>query len=445
MLHHRGSPATAPAGLAALALLWVGLTPVLAAPAPPPPPLGAVRIEAAGHDAGGAVLKVGDRLTVSARGTRGAAVTFQIVGIPQVVAMREASTGAYQAQPSLYTGTYGVRPQDAARNAAVLVTLEVGARRVTAVADPPVTVDGRAPRVVALYPAADRPVANLRPNVVAEVFDEETAIDPRSVRLLIDGRNVTAQTSIAETAVSYNPPRPFAPGRVQVRLTMADRAGNVRRVAWDFQVVEPPGLVKTVTLNPPAPLTGDDVLTVVATGAPGGSARFLLGGLGRPVPMRESRTTPGAYFGTYSPDPGTNLLRVSLTVEVTRGGQTARLQASTPVTVLTRRPAPPVVEAPGRALVLGPGGGGGPQVVLRGRTRPGFRVVGRIAYEDAEDTTDERGTLAEFLAVAATDGGWRVALPLAAPPGARLAATLVVVDPVGQRSAPLVVSLGRLP
>ncbi|MDQ7828576.1 MAG: hypothetical protein QN122_04570 [Armatimonadota bacterium] len=391
------------------------------------------------------MLKVSDRLTVSARGTRGAAATFQIVGIPQVVAMREASTGAYQAQPSLYTGTYVVRPQDAARNAAVLVTLEVGARRVTAVADPPVTVDGRAPRVVALYPAAEHPVANLRPNVVAEIFDEESSVDPRSVRLLIDGRNVTAQTSIAETAVSYNPPRPFAPGRVQVRLTMADRAGNVRRVAWDFQVVEPPGLVRTVTLNPPTPLAGDDVLTVVATGAPGGSARFRLAGLGRTVPMRESRTTPGAYFGAYSPDPGTNLLRASLTVEVTRGGRTDRLQASTPVTILTRRPAPPVVEAPGRALVLGPGGGGGPQVVLRGRTRPGFRVVGRIAYEDAEDAVEARGTLAEFLAVAGTDGGWAVALPLAAPSGARLAATLVVVDPVGQRSPPLVIPLGRLP
>ncbi|MDR7428462.1 MAG: hypothetical protein QN160_12480 [Armatimonadota bacterium] len=417
-----------------LTALLLGANPLWAAPVPLPP-VGGVRIELLTHDAR-RPLRPGDRITVTLRGSAGGSATFHIFGVVANVGMREIRTGVYQAQPALYTGTYIVRPGDAALNAAVLASLSVGGHEVMGVGNRPLTIDTRGPVVVSRQPKPGVNLANIRPNIVVQYFDGISGVHPGTVRLAVNGQNVTARASISETEVAYNPESPFRPGPVQVQVAAGDRAGNSERVEWSFTVAPPGDLLKSVTINPAAPLAPGDLLTVVASGAPGGRATFSIQGLPGAVAMRESRTA-GVYFGTLAAATGISLVDAPLAVTLEKGGRRSTLAASAGVTIVGAPPPAPVVTAPGRAIVLGEEPLA--RIVLRGRSRPGFRILGRLTFVARSTDGDQQGTLGEFTTIAGADGGWQVALgSLVAPQGARIVATVVAFDPTGRRSPPAV-------
>ncbi len=394
-----------------------------------------MRIELLTHDARRA-LRSGDRVTVTLRGSAGGSATFHIFGVAANVGMREIRTGVYQAQPALYTGTYIVRPGDAALNAAVLASLSVGGHEVMGVSSRPLTIDTRGPVVISRQPKPGASLGNVRPNIVAQYFDGITGVHPGTVRLVVNRQNVTARASISETAVAYNPENPFGSGPVRVQVLAGDRAGNSERVEWSFTVAPPGELLRSVTINPATPLVPGDLLTVVASGAPGGKAAFSIQGLPGTVAMRESRTA-GVYFGTLAVGAGVSLVDAPLAVTLEKGGRRSTLAAAAGVTIVGGPPPAPVVTSPGRAIVLGEEPLA--RIVLRGRSRPGYRVLGRLTFVARSADGEQQGTLGEFTTVAGADGSWQVALgSLVAPQGARIVATVIALDPAGRRSPPAV-------
>lgn len=106
--------------------------------------------------------------------------------------------------------------------------------------------DNAPPQITELSPAQGARVDDDgRVRISARITDERRndnrgndrrRIDADDVRLRVNGRDVTADTRIRGDEVEYtaNLPR----GRHTAELTVRDRAGNVARQAWSFDVVE---------------------------------------------------------------------------------------------------------------------------------------------------------------------------------------------------------------
>ena len=64
--------------------------------------------------------------------------------------------------------------------------------------------------------------------------DQGRGVDPRTVRIMLDGRDVTAQSHITPERFSYRSDLP--PGHYTAEVTARDRAGNVVSRSWSFEV-----------------------------------------------------------------------------------------------------------------------------------------------------------------------------------------------------------------
>jgi hypothetical protein len=418
--------------LAVLLVMSIGRQAIKAAPAQPTPPT--VQIEAVTHNAQG-LLRAGDRIVVTLRGTSGGSATFHIFGVAVDVGMREIRSGGYQAITSLYAGTYEVRPGDSTRNAAVFATLAVRGTEVMASSPRMLTIDTRPPVIASRHPKPDARLPNFRPNIAIDLVDLETGVNPATVRLLVNGRNVTAKASISETAIAYNPETPFQPGAVRLQLTVADRARNTLRSEWTFQVAPPRELISSITINPASALTRDEVLTVVMLGAPGGKAVFAIDGIPGVVPMRESQTL-GVYFGSLPVRREYAVVDAQLLVTLEKNGRRSTAPAAVLVTILGAPPAVPRITS--RALSSESPLAG--RIGIGGSSGPGYRILGHITYD--MKSQDLEGTLGEFVTVVGADGRWQVSIgPLVPLERARVLLTIIAIDPAGQRSPPTTIEL----
>ena len=402
-----------------------------AAGAPAPAP--GIRIESVAFTARNP-LRAGERLPVSLRGTGGGAATFHVFGVATDIGMRELRTTGYQGVMTQYAGTYVVRPGDTVRNGAVFATLSGRGVETMAVSPQKLTIDTRPPRIGARYPEPGGVLVNTRPNIAIELIDLESGADPASIRLIVNGQNVTARASISETSVTYNPSTPFRPGPVRLEFAVADRAGNTLRATWAFEVVRPTGLISSVTVNPATALIEDDLLTVVIAGVPSGRATFAVQGVRGDRPMKESGT-PGIYFGTFVVPRQLAISGGALVATLEKDGLRSSVPASVPITVLVgAQPPAPTIDTRIRTLTLDDPG---TRLDLSGTSRPGMRILGRIDYVVRSSTIEGSGTLGEFTAIVAANGTWRTTLGSLVPLAeARLTITVVAVDPAGRRSPP---------
>lgn len=103
-------------------------------------------------------------------------------------------------------------------------------------------VDGTVPTVRDIVPANNSFLAaGMAQTVSAQFLDSGAGINLQTVRLEIDGQNVTAQAQITPEGISYLPVPAFEQGRRIVSLTVMDIVGNVAVQNWSFTVdtIEP--------------------------------------------------------------------------------------------------------------------------------------------------------------------------------------------------------------
>ncbi|GAC1605189.1 MAG: Ig-like domain-containing protein [Ramlibacter sp.] len=214
--------------------------PVAAAPPPPPvasPP--ALRI-----DRFGMVpierLEPGAELQFAVDAVPGAQVSVDLPGVERGVRLRESRPGHYE-------GTYTIRRADDINpNRPLVATLRLGDRVVTsnmnlavgrAGADyRPPNVDNQPPNLAFLVPSEGAVVAGGNSVHVAATFQDPggSGVDPASVQVVVSGRNVTRESQITSQSFSFWGALP--PGRQTVDVTARDRAGNVVRRTWSFDV-----------------------------------------------------------------------------------------------------------------------------------------------------------------------------------------------------------------
>lgn len=96
--------------------------------------------------------------------------------------------------------------------------------------------DRRGPVISDVSPSnGDRVADRGRTRITARFGDDASGIDPRSVSLRVDGRDVTGASRVDGDSIDYR--EDLAPGRHRAELVVRDRAGNVSRRSWDFDVV----------------------------------------------------------------------------------------------------------------------------------------------------------------------------------------------------------------
>jgi hypothetical protein len=103
-------------------------------------------------------------------------------------------------------------------------------------------VDITPPQILSFTPANGAVVNEPRPEIIATWIDNLSGVDPFSVRLFLDGAEVTGQAVITESGLTFIPFVDLGSGEHTVHLSVADIAGNTTEQSntWTVQLVPPP-------------------------------------------------------------------------------------------------------------------------------------------------------------------------------------------------------------
>ena len=214
-------------------------------------------------------IEPGTELKFSLTGAAGANVEFDIPGVSQNVPMREV-------RPGVYEGSYTIKRLDnLAPSRPIVATMRLGERAVTQALTQPLIADARPPVIRHLSPREGDTVVG-RGASVSGTFDDAggLGVDPKTVRIRLSGRDVTAQSQITPQHFTYRADLPA--GRHTVDVAASDLAGNAVRRSWSFDVA---------ASVPAAPATVSLQVTSHANNAQVGSGATLVQG----------RTAPGAF------------------------------------------------------------------------------------------------------------------------------------------------------
>ena len=199
--------------------------------APPPPPVAALKIErftVAPIDK----VEPGAELRFSLNGLPGGAAEVDLPGVARVP-MQEV-------RPGVYEGAYTLRRTDnLTPSRPIVASLRVGNETVRSNLTQGLTADAKPPVLRNLSPKEGEAITDRTAIAVSATFDDAggVGVDPKSVRIVVAGRNVTPESEITPQFFSHR--ANLQPGRYTVDVTAKDLAGNAMRKTWNFDVVVP--------------------------------------------------------------------------------------------------------------------------------------------------------------------------------------------------------------
>ncbi|MDP3247782.1 MAG: Ig-like domain-containing protein [Polaromonas sp.] len=175
-------------------------------------------------------IEPGAELRFTLNGAPGGTAEFDIPGVINNVAMREV-------RPGVYEGAYTIRRLDnLAPSRPVVATLRIGDRAVTSTLTQPLMADAKPPVIRNLSPRDGESITRSANTSVSGTFDDAggVGVDPKSVRIMLAGRDVTAAAQITPQFFTYRADLPA--GRYAVDVTAKDMVGNAVRQTWTFDV-----------------------------------------------------------------------------------------------------------------------------------------------------------------------------------------------------------------
>jgi hypothetical protein len=280
-----------------------------------PPPVFAIQSLDADREG---TVNAGTNIHFTMRGTPGGVATLAIPGIQDRIPMHEVSSGVYVAD-------WIVPGDQGGLDVSHLVPvgrLRFGSSEKTFQMASQVSSDQSAPSIRALTPQNQSSVTVSRPTISA-VFDDQhgSGVDPRSVRLLLDGVDVSSDATITERSISYVPAVGVGPGRHDVTLMATDSAGNKVTKRWSFRVNgQLDHVIQSFTAEGLEGARPGDVVRFTLRAEPNGTATFSLGDIVTDKPMDER--SPGEYVGVYTIRRGDDLANLAATARfIARDGQ----------------------------------------------------------------------------------------------------------------------------
>ncbi len=314
----------------------------------------------------------GSNIEFTLRGTPGGTASLQIPGVTREIRMRETN-------PGVYTATYVV-PNDPANPVAVsganaIARLRVGNAERLIQASNTISVDTKPPVIRESMPQADSRVNINRPSFSVS-FDDAggSGVDPASVTMTLDGRNVTNDAVVTGDRLTYKPSVALEAGLHEVSISVRDRAGNTASKAYSFRVVAGSEAIRSFTHTGTGNAQPGDVLTFVLLGEPGGRATFSIGETVKNRAMEEE--APGRYIGEYTVRKGDNFRDDVVTARLrTKAGETFTAQAASGVAVNAGALEAPKLTSPEEGARIGAG-----NLIVRGTAGSGARVRIRVEY-----------------------------------------------------------------
>jgi len=400
-----------------------------------PAPAADLRVTSFSHD-GGELLKAGEEIRITLMGTPKSQASFDAGAVAKDVPLTEDPQ-----RPGRYTGTLVVPKGVTAKDIPVIGQIRRDGRSSPLLqAARALSVDSEAPTIAEVAPKDQAETTNQQPDIYLEISDGSgSGIDTRSIRVEVGGKDVTDQVKTTPRFLLYSPRDPFKPGRVPVRVTLADMAGNPAAMNWAFTVRQAPVSVQSVSHDGDRPLRAGDTLNITVKGQPKSRATFSLGELATAVPLTE--TEAGVYTGSYRVRAGDKALKAPVVVDfVTPGGTKVRQETSAPVNIVAGKVEAPVITFPkGRPMLAD-------DLVVEGTAAPGTKVVVEISYTGkAFGALPVKGTFGSHEAIADKTGRWvtepfevRLSLGVRRP---LIEIRAVAIDAADQQSEPTILEL----
>jgi hypothetical protein len=341
-------------------------------------------------------LRGGDTIHVLLQGTPGGAAAFRIPGLAEDVPMREVSPGNYQGAWQVPTNRAIQLPATA-----VIGSLKVGNRMSQLIqAARPVAVDTIPPQLQDSAPSPDSHVSSPRPSIYAVFTDQGSGIDTGSVRLRVNGRDVTGEATVSHEFISYTPSSPLPGGPTSVQLVAADLAGNQTEADWKFfEDRQDAGGIRVIRDNGNHRLQFGDVLHIEIDGPPGARGYFSLGPI-RQIAMQER--APGHYVADYTIRRGDDVNGAHLVADLMApNGAKFERQSDDVISVTTGKPAPP--------NIIYPAGNNAPSnpLVIRGTATPNARIRVTVNYNSKVlNVLAIKGTALDAVIQADRNGRW---------------------------------------
>ncbi len=98
--------------------------------------------------------------------------------------------------------------------------------------------DTEPPTIYDLQPAPDSETTETKPTISAK-YEDPSGIDVSSVKLYVDGIDVTSKATVTESQVTYTPEKDLSTGTHTVKVTVADIYGNTAEKEWSFTITAP--------------------------------------------------------------------------------------------------------------------------------------------------------------------------------------------------------------
>jgi hypothetical protein len=165
------------------------------------------------------------------------------------------------------------------------------------------------------------------------------SVDPSSVRILVNGQDVTSRSTITRNFFTYRPDQPFPPGVVRTEVQYRNSNGEVRTNTWTFTTgqSQPSIQITSVTHNAVGnPLRTGATFSVTINGTPGAQASVLLIEDSQTVREFAAReTSPGVYVANLSVEQGDRVNEGIVVGRLRRQNQTTYAAAAQPVSINT--------------------------------------------------------------------------------------------------------------
>ena len=188
-------------------------------------------------------IEPGADLKFTMSGTPGGTASFMIDGVVREVSMREIKSGQYE-------GSYTIRRMDnfpASIN--ITGSLEANGRTVRSALNQSLLSDAKPPVIKNLSPHNGETLAAGNLTTISATFDDTggLGVDPKSVRVLLAGRDITQNVTISPQFFSYR--SDLTPGQYPVEVTARDLAGNTVRQSWRFTVAPQAAVATSLPLQ----------------------------------------------------------------------------------------------------------------------------------------------------------------------------------------------------
>ncbi len=163
---------------------------------------------------------------------------------------------------------------------------------------------------------------------------EGVSVRPETVRVFLDGKDVTAESVITRDFFTYRPSQPLPPGRREVLLEFTNTQGVTRRVTWSFTVGSPVrASIDLVDHNAGSrPLAAGEILLVTVKGTPSSRVTVYLVQDGRQVQtLQAQEVASGTYVVNALIEPKDATREGIVIARLENGGQVRFMTAEQPV------------------------------------------------------------------------------------------------------------------